>query len=398
MKKLFNIFVIIIILLYIGKVSINTISGRDKTVPLKYGSLSESIKTDGYIVRDEMIINSPIDGNLEMIVKEGTRVPKGKEIAEVVSKSFDKGKLTELNSVNKKIQDIKSDTALNPYVKDIENLNSQIDELNKMYKELSSSDSKASSSDIKNKIDDLINKKGQILKNGPASVRNLDELYSQKKELEDYISKNLYKIYSPEAGVVSYFFDNYEEVLNVNKLFNISYGDINEVKKEPIERNGSVKQSEAIVKLIDNSNWYILAVLNDVQSKRLKEGSNVKITIGGDNSQLLNGSVVKMYSISNNSQLAVISMKDAYSDFYKKRKISITLVINDYDGFIVPNSSLVNNGGKQGIYVLSDNDLPVFKEVNVKAQNNENAIIESKDGSLKMYDPIIVNGKDYLKK
>ncbi|MDI3478318.1 MAG: hypothetical protein PWQ59_1843, partial [Thermoanaerobacterium sp.] len=106
----------------------------------------------------------------------------------------------------------------------------------------------------------------------------------------------------------------------------------------------------------------------------------------------------KIYSISENSHIAVISMKDAYSDFYKKRKVNVNLIITDYDGFIVPNSSIVYENGKYGIYILGDNDLPVFKEISIKTQNNENAIIESKDGSLKMYDQILVNGKNYLKK
>ncbi|WP_434632257.1 HlyD family efflux transporter periplasmic adaptor subunit [Thermoanaerobacterium thermosaccharolyticum] len=395
MKKLFNIFVIIIILLYIGKVSINTISGKDETVPLKYGSLSESIMTYGYIVMDEMSIDSPIDGKLNMIVKDGTRVPKGKEIAEVVSPSFDKEKLVELSSINDKIQYIKNDKSLNPYVKDIESINGQIDELNREYKE--SKDSNVTNN-IKKKIEDLVSKKEQILKNGPSSIRNLDELYSQKKELEDSISQNLYKIYSPEAGIVSNFFDSYEDILSVNKLFNINNNDINLVKKEPIERTGAVKQGEPIVKLINNYNWYILVVLDNVKSKKLKEGRDVKIDIINDNGQLLDGNIIKMYSISDNSHIAVISMKDAYSDFYKKRKVNINLIINDYDGFIVPNSSIVNENGEYGIYKLGDNDLPVFKEISIKAQNNENAIIESKDDSLKMYDQILINGKDYLKK
>jgi len=395
MKKILNIFIVLVVLLYIGKVSINTISGKDETVPLRYGSLSESIMTYGYIVMDEMTIDSPIDGKLNMIVKDGTRVPKGKEIAEVVSPSFDKEKLVELNSINDKIQYVKNDKSLNPYVKDIESINSQIDELNREYKE--SKDSKITNN-IKKKIEDLMSKKEQILKNGPSSIRNLDELYIQKKELEDSISQNLYKIYSPEAGVVSNFFDSYEDILNVNKLFNINNNDINLVKKEPIERTGAVKQGEPIVKLINNYNWYILVVLDNGESKKLKEGRDVKIDIINDNVQLLDGNILKMYSISNNSHIAVISMKDAYSDFYKKRKVNINLIINDYDGFIVPNSSIVNENGKYGIYKLGDNDLPVFKEISIKARNNENAIIESKDDSLKMYDQILVNGKDYLKK
>ncbi|MDI3312351.1 MAG: HlyD family efflux transporter periplasmic adaptor subunit, partial [Thermoanaerobacterium sp.] len=345
-------------------------------------------------VADAMVINSPIDGKIDVLVKDGTRVPKGKEIAEVVSPTFDKSKLNELNSVNDKIQSIKDDKNANPYAKDIESINDQIDELNKEYQQTKD---KSVLSSISQKIRDLTGKKEQIFKNGPSSIRNLDDLYSQKKQLEDIISHGLYKIYSPEAGVVSDYFDGYEEIFNVNKLFNITLNDINAIQKEPVERTGEVKQDEPILKLINNYDWYILSVLDKSQSQKLKEGNNVKIEIDNEDSQLLDGNIMKIYSISDNSFVVVIRMNDVYNDFYKKRKVKVNLTINNYGGFIVPNTAIVKVDGKYGVYKLN-NGIPSFEEVDVKAQNSENAVVESLDGNLKMYDEILVCGKDYLKR
>lgn len=394
MKRILNIIIAIVVILYIGKVAVNTISGKDKTIPLKPGNLSESINAYGYIVADAMVINSPIDGKIDVLVKDGTRVPKGKEIAEVVSPTFDKSKLNELNSVNDKIQSIKDDKNANPYAKDIESINDQIDELNKEYQQTKD---KSVLSSISQKIRDLTGKKEQIFKNGPSSIRNLDDLYSQKKQLEDIISHGLYKIYSPEAGVVSDYFDGYEEIFNVNKLFNITLNDINAIQKEPVEMTGEVKQDEPILKLINNYDWYILSVLDKSQSQKLKEGNNVKIEIDNEDSQMLDGNIMKIYSISDNSFVVVIRMNDAYNDFYKKRKVKVNLTINNYEGFIVPNTAIVKVDGKYGVYKLN-NGIPSFEEVDVKAQNSENAVVESLDGNLKMYDEILVYGKDYLKK
>lgn len=394
MKRILNIIIAIVVILYIGKVAVNTISGKDKTIPLKPGNLSESIDTYGYIVVDEMVINSPINGEVNMLVKNGTRVPKGKEIAEVVSPNFDKSKLNELNSVDEKIQSIKDDKDANPYAKDIESINAQIDELNKEYQEAKD---KSVLNSLSKKIDDLTSKKEQIIKNGPSSIRNLDDLYSQKKQLESIISNGLYKIYSPEAGVVSDYFDGYEKMFNVNKLFNITSNDINAIQKEPTEIKGEVKQSEPILKLIDNYDWYVLSALDKSQSQKLKEGNNVKVEIDNDNSQLLDGHIMKIYSISDNLFGVVIKMDDAYNDFYKKRKVKVNITVNNYEGFIVPNTAIVKVDGKYGVYKLN-NGIPAFEEVDVKAQNSESAVVESTDGNLKMYDEILVYGKDYLKK
>ncbi|SNX55270.1 HlyD family efflux transporter periplasmic adaptor subunit [Thermoanaerobacterium sp. RBIITD] len=397
-KNIFKALIIIAILLYICKVSINTISGKDKTVPLKYGNLLETINTNGYIVRNEIIINSPIVGELKKIVASGTRVPKGKEVAEVISQSFDKEKLNELNDINKRIQDIKNNKEINPYESDIDNLNNQINAEEEKYKEAINSNS-PKKNDIKKRIDDLTNKKNQILKSGPESIRNLDELYNQKKILEQNIAQYLYKVYAPDAGIISYYFDDYESSLNQNKLYNISLNDINSVNKEPTENKGSVKQNEPIVKIINNSDWYILVPLNYSESKMVKEGTNIRVTIDG-NDQSLRGKILKLYSVNNKTYIAVLDMNDEYKDFYKKRKITVILTINDYEGFMVPKSSLVNKDGKTGVFVISDNNLPIFKEVNVKTQNRENAIIESKDNTngLRLYDEIVVNGKNYIKK
>ncbi|AEF17516.1 Uncharacterized conserved protein UCP02828, putative membrane fusion protein [Thermoanaerobacterium xylanolyticum LX-11] len=394
MKRILNIIIAIVVILYIGKVAVNTISGKDKTIPLKPGNLSESIDAYGYIVVDAMVINSPIDGKINMLVKDGTRVPKGKEIAEVISPNFDKSKLDELNSINEKIQSIKDDKDANPYAKDIESINAQIDELNKEYQQTKD---KSVLNSLSKKIDDLISKKEQIIKNGPSSIRNLDDLYSQKKQLESIISNGLYKVYSPEAGVVSDYFDGYEDIFSVNKLFNITLNDINAVQKEPAEIKGEVKQGEPILKLIDNYDWYVLSVLDKSKSQKLKEGNNVKVEIDDKYSQLLDGNIMKIYSISDNLFGVVIKMDDAYDDFYKKRKVKVDITVNNYEGFIVPNTAIVKVDGKYGVYKLN-NGIPLFEEVDVKAQNSENAVVESSDGNLKMYDEILVYGKDYLKK
>ncbi len=394
MKRILNIIIAIVVIFYIGKVAVNTISGKDKTIPLKPGNLSESIDAYGYIVVDSIVINSPINGEVNMLVKNGTRVPKGKEIAEVVSPNFDKSKLNELNSVDEKIQSIKDEKDANPYAKDIESINDQIDELNKEYQQAKD---KSVLNSLSKKIDDLTSKKEQIIKNGPSSIRNLDDLYSQKKQLESIISNGLYKVYSPGAGVVSDYFDGYEEMFNVNKLFNITLNDINAIQKEPAEIKGEVKQSESILKLIDNYDWYVLSVLNKSQSQKLKEGNNIKVEIDNDDSQLLDGHIMKIYSISDNLFGVVIKMDDAYNDFYKKRKVKVKITVNNYEGFIVPNTAIVKVDGKYGVYKLN-NGIPVFEEVDIKAQNSESAVVESTDGNLKMYDEILVYGKDYLKK
>lgn len=385
----------IAVIAYIGEISINTINGREKTTLVKYGNIAQCIKTDGYIIRNEMIITSPFMGKVKKLVSSGVRVPKGTEIVEVYSSTFDERKLKQLDELNK---EIKLQSIDNQFASDIKKLDDMINQEEINYQEAVKNNSSLLDK-IKKRIDDLKKKKEQIISKSPTFLQKFEDLNRQKIILEQFINSNVSIVNSPQAGIISFYFDGYEDILNLKTMYNLNSKVLDLIAAQPEELGINVKQDGFLAKVIDNSEWYLAVPLNEKDYKLLKEDSNVKILINGSDNEL-RGRVIKLYKGDDKIYIGIIDMIDIYRDFYKNRKVKIKIIINDYNGLEVPISSIVNKDGGTGVFVVENGKYPVFKGIKIKAQDDKKAIVESIDkiSGLRLYDEIAINGKDYLNK
>ena len=79
-----NIFVILFLILYIPSL-VSWIYGNNvNTEFIREGEIESSINTNAYIVRDEIVINSPAEGKCIREKSEGERVSVNSRIATIV--------------------------------------------------------------------------------------------------------------------------------------------------------------------------------------------------------------------------------------------------------------------------------------------------------------------------
>ena len=64
---------------------ISIIRGSLSTTTALSGVLTEDFRADGYVFRDQTVINSPCDGHLECMVSDGDRVSEGQIIGYIYS-------------------------------------------------------------------------------------------------------------------------------------------------------------------------------------------------------------------------------------------------------------------------------------------------------------------------
>ncbi|AIS52666.1 membrane fusion protein [Thermoanaerobacter kivui] len=395
MKRIVKIIVILLAIVYISKLAVTTFANKDKVTVVTYGNLVEEFNTQGYIIRNEMVINSPFDGKIKKLVSSGVRVAKGTPIAQIYSADFDEKKLQELEDVTKELKT--QDTNI-PFYSDIQKLDDMIkkeeENCQNMLKENNSGADK-----IKKRIEALKAKKEQILSKGPLVLQKIENLKEQKDYLEKYVEKNMITINSPEAGIVSYYFDGFEHIFNEKNMFNLNVRKLKNVDSQPKEVETEIKKDYPFIKVIGNLEWHLAVILNEREEKLLKENSNVKILIENYDYEL-RGKVIKTYKGDDKLYIGIIDMIDSYQDFYKETKVRVKIILNDYRGLKVPLSAIVKKEGKTGVFVIKNNKYPVFKEVVVKAADDKYAIVESVDkiSGLRLYDEIATNGEDYLSK
>ncbi|MGI1691184.1 HlyD family efflux transporter periplasmic adaptor subunit [Thermoanaerobacter uzonensis] len=395
MKRLAKIVVILLVIVYIGKVGVTTFANKNKTTVVTYGSISIAFNAQGYVIKNEMLINAPFDGKIKKLVQSGEKIPKGTPIVEVYSADFDEEKLHQLEEIDRKLKN--QDTNI-PFYSDIQKLDNIIEKEEQNYQNAIQQGS-PNADKIQKRIEDLKAKKEEILSKGPIILQKIESLKEQKEYLKKYVEKNMITVNSPESGIVSYYFDGNESILNERNMFNLNPTQLENLNFQSKKISTEVKGDYPFVKIVDNLEWYLALVLNEKQQNLLKEDSNVKILLdnyGGE----LRGKVIKTYKGDDKLYIGIIEMIDEYPDFYKTSKINVKVKVKEYHGLKIPLSSIVQKEGKKGVFVIKNGKVPTFKEVVIKATDGKYAIVESVDktSGLKVYDEIAVNGEDYLSK
>lgn len=153
-----------------------------------------------------------------------------------------------------------------------------------------------------------------------------------------------------------------------------------------------------IGKVVGDYEWYLACVLPVEQAAQLKEGTELTVRLPF----VVNQAIPVRVAATNKSkegQVAVIFESSQMSKELSSIRIEeVQIQMKEYEGLRVPDSAMqFNDRQEAGVYVRVGNAL-VFKRVNVlyHNENDRYSICEqtNEDGYLKLYDNIVVGGKD----
>ena len=102
-KQKLIILVIIAVVIYLVVAVISIIRGSLSTTTALSGVLTEDFRADGYVFRDQTVINSPCDGHLECMVSDGDRVSEGQIIGYIYSQRPDGETLKQIKALYKRL-------------------------------------------------------------------------------------------------------------------------------------------------------------------------------------------------------------------------------------------------------------------------------------------------------
>ena len=221
---------------------------------------------------------------------------------------------------------------------------------------------------------------------------------------------------APEAGIVVYSSDGYEEktadTLTENDFNQMSY------QKENLITGGKIEKGDSVYKLITSENWTLMVPLTDKMAASLagRESIQVKFVKDGESQ---NGSL----SIINvgDQKVAQIELVNGMTRYAEDRFLEVELVINTQSGLKIPVSSIVekefytvprefltlgDNGNSQGFIretSSGDGDSTEFVEAaiyrQVDSQGNEiTAETQDDSGGLCYVDMDTLNEGDVLLK
>ncbi len=360
------------------------------------GVLEDSINTDAYIIRNEHLITSKVEGNVFRISQEGEKIKKNAIVA-TIYKGNNNNAQEKLNELNQRINNIKqSDFGNNLFSRDLEKLDSRIMVKANEIIESAYKNNLVELKSIKNDINGIIDKKLLISGDKGPNSYNLHEIEKLKVKYEEQLMNDKSDLFASRSGIVSYNIDNMEQILNPKKIHEFKPSDFTKLDQINFDLNVQVKEGQAVAKIIDNFEWYLGFTLDKKDVYDIKAGDSLKIRFSTKMSEPM-GAAVYYISPEEKGKVLVLLSVDRYIDNISEiRKTNIDVIKHTYSGFKVPISSVRVQDGKHGIYVVRDR-IARFCEVEILYNSNDFAIVKennlSKAGLL-LYDEVVVKGSD----
>lgn len=188
-------------------------------------------------------------------------------------------------------------------------------------------------------------------------------------------------IIAEEAGMIITHIDGYENKYNTENIKNITAKEINSVVSKAKKNSG--------IKLVNNSQWYVCALLGQDDKKYFKKGMVKDVNI---NNKYYTADVINV-SRTNESVILVLRFKNDLDVVNLSRVVKGYILKSKNDCITIPEKSIIDYNGSKGVFI-NFNGYAEFREIKVISIANGDAEVVPKTGAkpvLMEYDEIIIN-------
>lgn len=416
-QKIIIIAAVAAILIYIFIMFLSANFSMVHTESAVAATLSKTIDTNGYIVRNETYITNTLGGVVSYVNNGGGSVSANGAIAKVYATEQDATAHQQIDKLNTEIERLqKLNETKQVQGTSLEAINSVLNnDISTLIKSLHNNDF-YSLEQTRNDILMAINERQVVT----GAVLNFNEqiakLDAQKKSLEATTGAAIGEIKSPIAGYFVDFSDGYENSYDYSKASSMTCDELSQLK----EKESQDVPANAIGKVISNLNWYICCPITMDEATEFSDiYDNVKVKMPFATTDSVPVDVMAINKdIANNQAVIVLDCKFISDELAALRNEKVQIDVKTYTGIKISQKAIhddsvqkiiENDDGTtttdsqqvKGVYVLHGNEL-VFKQVDILFSTEDYVICSPKPDAgklfngetVELYDKIVTEGAD----
>lgn len=416
LKRVISILIAVLLLVFIGyqiwRANHSSVASETST----YASISDVIQAEGVIIRNESLVKQTTPGVITYDVSDGTKVSKDGVLATVYDTSEDavtQQKRAQLESQLATLKELNTSKTTTTYTNP-DNLDKQIH--SKMYSLINAIHNKDKEATNMNKDAVLLSINTRQIATGQVTDFNakIQSVQDQLTALGTTKGTKKGTVISPASGYFVSTIDGYESAYDYKNATNLTVDDL---KAEKVQQ--TLTDSSVIGKVCDSYNWYVACVVPAETASRLKEDAQVSIKMPFASTGDVPATIMAVNQNDKDSEAAVILKCNYMSDALSQvRSETIQIEINTYTGIRVSQQSVhfqtitkdvVDENGNtttvtkdvKGVYIVYGNSIKFVEIVPLYSSNNyvicdpnpdESTLMT--DDSLKLYDEVVIGGKD----
>ena len=383
-KPRFFFFLALLIALIIFVVR-GVLPGRTTEAVVMQAATSSQRSVDAVVVRNEQVTSSESTARVEFVASEGTVVSAGEEIAYVYSAGYTEKELQNLEEIRQNIQAYHKTLLSNIVDAQLERLDSIVDSKAIEFRNMVRDKSNGNLLGVIKQLETSMVTRQEYLRQNKREDTKLTKLYSEENSQLNSIStwRNVMKAESD--GVLTFYLDGYEELINSQNVDAITPDLLRNVLNGS-QQQQSTRQS-GIYKIVQQTDWRVAVLGSGDWNPIVGQEYVFQMDAVPDISY---SAVVESVQKSSDEVCAVLSVSDPIGPLLYHRSGDATLSIN-LQGLSVPKEAVVHENGQTGVWVY-DGINTSFVSVNVLSTDRTNALVLPIDeGALSLGMRVLIN-------
>jgi hypothetical protein len=372
----------IVILGLIGFISLVVviINATKHNGEIEFGTLGADLEVTAAIIRDETTVMTDQYEKITYDVTEGDTVSNDQVIAQVYKRGYQDETMVTMLNLQKQIYAYQLQLLGGQAPAELTELNDSIAAVEAQVRGVSRGESDLDMLDLEQTLKDLQNQRVELMKTLVTADTTLTQMYSNLESQQSTIKGWKRDIKNTSGtGIVSFYFDGYERVLNVDKLSTINSALVKSVVKGGNTANLASSTSEIpLYRIINNTHWFIAFVTSSSDPMRLAAGEQYSVVFS-DYSEQQYTATARESTVSENSVVNILEFNTDIGKLIGTRIVTAS-ISKSAQGLVVPLKAVEIVDGVPGINI-SYGDTVLRVEVDILAQDEKKAVIRARNDS-----------------
>ena len=374
----------------IGLIVFLLISGAGRN-EIQFGSIDTSMEISAAIIRDEKVSMTEPYEKVSFNVVEGQTINSGDLIAQVFKRGYQDDSAISLLKLQQEVYAYQMQLLAGQTPEALAEVNGSIATVEQQIRDTSRGEADLDMLQLEQTLKGLQSERSTVLRSIITPDGSLNTMYAQlDAQVQSQANWKRDIVNESGTGIVSFYFDGYERVLNIDKLNTINAALINSVVKGGNTANTTDTTTETpLYRIVGNTRWFIAFVTKSSEPMRLAQGEQYIVQFP-DYSDQPYTATARETTVSENSVVNILEFNTDIGSLASVRTVS-AIVTKSAQGLVVPLSAIDVVGGVPGVNIELG-EAPLRVEVDILGQDNKKAVIRAKNAS-----DTLVAGQKFIK-
>ena len=360
----------------LGAVAVSQMFSRNqtRTAVVSSGTLGSSHTGDAVVVRNEVMFTQEGISQIDYIATEGSLVRRGDKVCTVYTSGFSNKEWTTLNNYRTQIKEYQKSLLAATNVENdgqLKRLNSAVLTRAQETQQMVQSQS-GNLINQENLLTADIGERSYYLKQKYADDQKLNRLYDDEKTQLQRIETWTKPFAAGDTGIVSFYTDGFERVLNNNTYEQFSPTEVRQMYKGVLPASAALGRNEVpVYRIVRQGSYTVLMLCNDPTWTPAVGASYELLLESFDNTRV--SATVESVTRSEGELLLRLSIHSEVAPVLYIRSCHVQLSESIYS-LTVPANALTDDAGQIGVVVVQP-DGNYFLPVEVISQDSREAHI-----------------------